>query len=89
MPCSGCAQQTEHCCKTKMSGLLAPCRDKQPHNDSFANPAIALHESNWFGNRGGDISKGKGGLERDLWLKGSQGAAQERMLKSKTLANLL
>lgn len=38
---------------------------------------------------GGDISKGKGGLERDLWLKGSQGAAQERMLKSKTLANLL
>lgn len=53
MPCSGCVQQTEHCCKTKMSGVLARCRGKQPYNDSFANPAIGLHERNWFGNGGG------------------------------------
>lgn len=33
-----------------MSSALALCRDKQPYNDSFANPAIALHKGNWFGN---------------------------------------
>lgn len=50
MPCSGCMQQTEHCWRMKMSGALAPCWDKQPYNDSFANPAITLHKGNWFGN---------------------------------------
>lgn len=50
MPCSDCIQQTEHCWRMKMPGVLAPCRDKQPYNDSFANPAITLQKGNWFGN---------------------------------------
>lgn len=62
MSFSGCAQQTEHCCKMTMSGVLARCRDQQPYNDSFANSAVALQEKHQFENGGGRYRQWEEGL---------------------------
>lgn len=56
MSFSDCAQQTEHCCKTKTSGVLAWCRDQQP---TMTLLQILLF---WFENGGGWYEQWEEGL---------------------------